>query len=150
MDRTEFEALRDLPEKIIPSDVRLTFSPRTDPVLTADDIGIINKASVDLILNLTYLPGRRGFKINVHARGIGPICRLEVNGPEHPGATRTHKHALRTNRCPNQNLHRDVVARPDLKGKTMLEVWREFCSMSSILHQGSLLCDGIDPSTEVL
>lgn len=150
MDRTEFEALRDLPEKIIEGDVHLTLNVHTAPVLAAEDVPIKNAANADLILNATYLPDRRGFKINVHARGLGPICRLEVNGPEHPGATRTHKHALKTPRCPMQNLHQDVKARPDLKGKTMLDVWREFCAMASITHKGNLLCDGVVPSDEVL
>jgi hypothetical protein len=88
MDRTEFEALRDLPAKTIEGDVRLAVNPRTDPVLTADDIPIVNAANVELTLNATYLPRRKALKINVHARGLGPICRLEVNGQEHPGATR--------------------------------------------------------------
>ncbi len=150
MDRTEFEALRDLPEKFIDGDVRLASSPHSSPVLTADDILIRNKASAGLILNMTYLPDRRGLKINVHVRGIGPICRLEINCPEHPGATRTHKHALRTNRCSQQNLQKDVVPRPDLKGRTMREVWLAFCENAKITHNGDLLCEGIDPRTEVL
>jgi hypothetical protein len=150
MDRTEFEALRDLSGKLIEGDVRLASSSHLGSVLAADDIPIRNSANTGLILNLTYLRARRGFKINVHVRGVGPICRLEVNGPEHPGATRTHKHALRTNRCPNRNLHADVTARPELQGKTMRDVWRTFCEMASITHQGDLLCEGIDPATEIL
>lgn len=150
MDRTEFEVLRDLQGKLIEGDVRLASSSHLGSVLAADDILIRNSANAGLILNLTYLPARRGFKINVHVRGVGPICRLEVNGPEHPGATRTHKHALRTSRCPNRNLHQDVAARPDLQGKTMQEVWRSFCEMASISHHGNLVCEGIDPAKEVL
>lgn len=150
MDRTEFEALRDLPAKMIEGDVRLAVNPRTDPVLTADDIPIVNAANVELILNATYLPRRKALKINVHARGLGPICRLEVNGQEHPGATRTHKHALKTPRCPAQNLHTDVKARPELRGKSLRDVWRIFCDQASITHRGALICEGLDAATEVL
>lgn len=150
MDRTEFEALRDLRAKTIEGDVCLALSPRTEPLLTADDIAIRNSVGVDLLLNATYLPRRKAFKINVHVRGIGPICRVEVNGPEHPGATRTHKHALKTSRCPGRNLHHDVQARPDLKGQSLRDVWRRFCDAAAITHRGELICEGIDPSAEIL
>lgn len=143
MDRTEFEALRDVSGKYIDGDVRLTGAPRTEPILCADDIPIHNIMGVPLMLNVTFNPRASAFKCNVHARGVGPICRLEINGAEHPGAGRTHKHALRTESCPRQNLHRDVTPRPDLNGATLEEAWTSFCKMAGIEHRGSFICDGI-------
>jgi hypothetical protein len=144
MDRTQFEALRDAAGKYIEGDVRLVTMPRVPLMLAAEEIVVHNSLGVSAMLNVTFHPEVGGFKCNVHVRGLGPICRLEINGPEHRGVGRTHKHALRTERCPRQNLHRDVTARPDLHGVSMKAAWELFCGMAFIDHRGSFSCDGVD------
>ena len=149
MDRTEFEALRDLPRKVIKDSVRLVLAPRTIPLCTADDVRIENSAGVDLTLNTNYTPATGRFVVNVHVRGVGPICRLCVNGAFHAGAGRTHKHAVTTARCAGRNLP-NAVARPDIQGQTMAAVWQAFCASAAIDHHGALLCDGADPTQVTL
>src|SRR5687768_10251274 len=134
MDRTEFEALRDLPGKYIDEDVRLVSGLKTAPVLCAEDVPLHNDMGIDAVITVTFNPEISAFKCNVHVRGVGPICRVEINGPEHPGSGRTHKHSLQTDRCPRQNLHRNVQPRPDLNGITLEEAWRKFCEMAKIVH----------------
>lgn len=48
-----------------------------------------------------------------------------------------HKHALLTERCPDRNLPDGVIARDELAGKTMQEVFAEFCRSASIRFEGS-------------
>ncbi len=45
MDRTEFEALRDLPGKTIHGDVSLALAPRTQPLCAVDDVPITPETS---------------------------------------------------------------------------------------------------------
>ncbi len=87
--------------------------------------------------------------VNVHARGVGPICRLCVKGTQHGGAGRTHKHAVKTAGCAAKNLP-TAEARPEFEGKTLVEVWRDFCAMGAINHDGSLRCADYDPTKVIL
>jgi hypothetical protein len=76
--------------------------------------------------------------VNVYALGTGPICRLDVDGTRHGEAGRSHKHALQTERCPDRNLPDGVVARADLAGRMMREVFDELCRIADISFSGAL------------
>lgn len=144
MNRTEFEYLRDLPDKVIGADLRLTQRKETSPAWVADGIVIENVAEVQLRLNITYNPETGSKTFNVHVPGVGPICRLDVDGTSHKDQGRTHKHSLKTERCPARNLPW-AVAMPALAGLPLLEVFRSFCEMANIRHEGSFE----DPSEEI-
>lgn len=75
--------------------------------------------------------------INVYVPGIGPICRLDVDGNAHRPAGRSHKHSLQAERCPDRNLP-DALDRSDLAGSSLREVFSEFCRMACISHHGQL------------
>jgi hypothetical protein len=136
MTRAEFEHLRDLPGKAIVGDIRLQEQRAVRPLLRAEDVRIENSAGVDLRLTLTYNPQTGSKSVNVHVPGLGPICRLEVDGQRHPPAGRSHKHSLRSADCPRANLPHDVAPRPELSGKLLHEVFEEFCRAANIEHGG--------------
>lgn len=136
MDRPTFEAIRDTLGKTIPEDIRFARRQAMAPALVVDGVRIENDAGVHLVLSMTYNP-RMGHKsINVHIPGIGPICRLDVDGPPHRPAGRSHKHALRTERCPDRNLPEAVIDRPDLSGRPWRVIFAAFCAMANISHTG--------------
>ena len=137
MDRTAFEALRDLPDKVIAADIKFARRQALAPVLVAEGIRIENSAGVDLVLTIQFNPTVGAKTVNVHVPGVGPICRLDVDGPAHRPAGRSHKHAVRSERCPDRNLPEAVTDRPELAGKSPREVFDEFCRMAKILHTGA-------------
>jgi len=138
MDRTMFEALRDLPEKSISADIRFARRQALAPLLVAEGIRIENSGDVELVLTVSYNPRVGSKTFNVHTPGLGPICRLDVDGPAHRPAGRSHKHSLQRERCPDRNLPDGVIDRPDLAGKTLREVFVEFCRMAKITHHGAI------------
>jgi hypothetical protein len=137
VDRTQFEALRDLPDKRILQDIRFSRRQATAPAVTADGIPIENSAGIDARLNITYNPEVGSKTFNVHVVGVGPICRVDVDGPAHRPAGRSHKHALRNDRCLDRNLPDEVHDRPDLSGKKLVELFEIFCQMAHIEHAGT-------------
>jgi len=139
MDRAEFEALRDLPGKMINGDIQFVAKKATLPVLVVEDLGIDNAQGVDLRMNLTYNPETSSLNINVHVRGIGPICRLDVNHTMHRPAGRTHKHTLQTDQCPDRNLPDNVADCGQLAGKPVEELFEIFCKLSHITHNGNFV-----------
>ena len=54
MDRSEFEKLRDLPDKEIIQDIRLEKIDKLRPLLTASNIKIENSLGHALKMNLNY------------------------------------------------------------------------------------------------
>ena len=137
MDRYAFEYIRDLHGKKIETDIRFERDTAIASVLTFKNVRIWNEPDHVLFLNGTYKPRLKTIIYNVRVEGLGPICRVCVNGVEHGNAGRTHKHSLLTEECARiENLARDVVARPDLEGLTAREVFRDFCVRSRILHTG--------------
>lgn len=136
MDRTTFEALRDLSDKAIDADIK--FSKRTSlaPLLVAEGIRIENAEGVDLVMSVYFNPEVGSKTINVHVPGVGPVCRLDVDGPAHRPAGRSHKHSLQGERCPDRNLPDGVIDRQDLAGNSVKEVFDEFCRMARIAHTG--------------
>jgi hypothetical protein len=144
VDRNEFETLRDLPGKQIDGDIRFSQQRQTSPFYTAD-VPLANSAGQELRVHMRCNPETGSKTINITAVGVGPICRLDVGGPEHPGAGREHKHALKTARCPEQNLHRDVTPRPELTGSSFRHVFEDFCQRAGITHMGTLYPPDEDP-----
>lgn len=136
MDRTTFEALRDMAGKTISADIRFARRQALAPALFAEGIPIENTGGVDLLLSITFNPVVGSKTFNVHAPGMGPICRLDVDGPPHRPAGRSHKHSLQGERCPDRNLPDGVTDRPDLAGKSVREVFDEFCRIAGISHTG--------------
>ena len=100
VDRKDFEALRDIPGKVIKTDIRLVPRRQTQPAMVADNIEIENSSGTVLKLNISYNPEVGSKTFNVTAVGIGPICRIDVDGTAHWPAGRSHKHSLQTERCP--------------------------------------------------
>lgn len=136
MDRSDFETLRDIPGKRISSDIRYARRQATAPVLVVDDVRIDHDGQGELRLHCSWNPETSMIVFNVHVPGVGPICRLCVDGPAHAPAGRSHKHALVTERCPGRNLPDGVVDRPDLSGQPVADVFTEFCRISNIEMHG--------------
>lgn len=139
MDRATFEAVRDIPGKLIRGDIRLVARSQSRPVLVAENIAIENSMGVMLLLNISYNPEVGSKTLNVTAGGIGPICRLDVDGPAHRPAGRSHKHSLQTERDPDRNLPDNVADRSDLAGTPIGELFAIFCQMAQISHQGRFI-----------
>jgi hypothetical protein len=137
VNRTEFDAIRDIPGKVIEGDIKFARRQATLPALTAENIAIVNTGGVELRLNITYNPDVGSKTFNVYVPGVGPICRLDVDGPAHRPAGRSHKHSVQIDRCSDRNLRDGVVDRPDLAGKTLADLFSEFCHMAKITHAGT-------------
>jgi hypothetical protein len=143
MNRTEFEALRDMTGKRVIGDIRLAQSRATHPLMVAENIRIENADGVDLRMSVTHNPEIGSTTVNVHVPGTGPVCRLDIDGPAHRPAGRCHKHSLQSERCPSRNLPDDVADRGDLSGKSAREVFEAFCAMARIVHEGTFVEPGI-------
>lgn len=136
VDRTQFETLRGLPGKVIRGDIRFANRRATHPAIVAEGIAIENTGGVDLRLNITFNPEVGSKSFNVHAVGVGPICRLDVDGTAHRPCGRSHKHSLQTDRCPDRNLPDSVVDRSDLSGQSVRALFGVFCELGNIEHEG--------------
>ena len=136
MNRSEFEALRSLPDKQITADIRFELKQATSPNLTFEDVPVENALQYEVILNGTFKPDLPSVTFNFVLRGVGPICRVCVNGALHSGAGRTHKHDLRRESDPRNNLP-EAVARPDLADLSVREVWEILLKQANIVHTGA-------------
>lgn len=134
MNRTEFEALRDLAGKVIRGDITFSSGRKAAPLMVAEDLHIENTQEVDARLTITYNPEVGSITFNVHVVGVGPICRLDVRGPMHRPAGRSHKHALKNDRCPDRNLPDEVEDRPELLASSTSDLFKEFCRLGTITH----------------
>jgi hypothetical protein len=137
VNRTEFEGLRDLADKVIRADIRFSKRQATMPALIAEGIAIENSSAVDLRLNITFNPEVGSKTFNVHVPGLGPVCRMDVDGPAHRPAGRSHKHALLSERCPERNLRDGVSDRPDLSGRSVRDLFDVFCELGNIRYEGT-------------
>lgn len=137
MDRQDFERLRDLPGKTIRGDIRLRQSRNMKTVYECDKIAI-EGTDVDLRMNIRHNIESGYTTINVVAAGQGPVCRVDVDGPVHHGAGRSHKHSLREAPCPGMNLPH-AEPRHDLNGRSPAEVLKDFCERARIDFQGVLV-----------
>src|SRR5689334_20990081 len=122
VNRHEFEALRDLPGKQISVDIQFLPNRATDPNLTFKDLPVENALGYILRCNGTYKPDIPSVTFNFFIPDIGPICRIDVNGPVHKPVGRTHKHSLKKDEDPRKNLPTPDAA-PAFEGKTPREVW---------------------------
>lgn len=139
MERTEFEALGDLPSKKIEATIRFTRSRNLSPTLVAEGVPISTGGGDLLSLNISYNPVVGSKTFNVVKPGVGPICRLDVDGPAHRPAGRSHKHSLQTARCPDRNLPDGVLDKPEYAGKTVGDLFDVFCQLAKIEFTGTLL-----------
>ncbi|MBI2569279.1 MAG: hypothetical protein HYV63_19855 [Candidatus Schekmanbacteria bacterium] len=137
MNRTDFEILRDFEGKRISQDIRFVRCAALYPVAEVGKLPIGNQSGTDLRMNLRFNPETESKTVNVFVPGTGPTCRLDVDGPRHGAAGRSHKHALRTERCPDRNLPDEVVPCPDLSGRSMREVFEQFCHLARIEFHGT-------------
>ncbi len=137
MTRLEFIQLRDLPGKTVEADIVWRSERGTRPNKIFNRILVKNSLGLEVWLNGTYKPVLPGITYNFVLVGTGPICRVVVNGPEHSGLGRTHKHDLQdpTDSEPARNLP-TAIARPDLDGKNARQVWDVLCRQANILHRG--------------
>lgn len=145
MNRREFEALRDIPGKVIRGDIRFVARQAITPAVVAENIEILNDHQVELRLTIHVNPEIGSKTFNVHVPGKGPICRLDVDGTAHRPAGRSHEHSLQSERCPDRNLADGVDDRPELSGKSLTELFGVFCAMAKISHDGLLVPPKEDP-----
>ncbi|MBK9753971.1 MAG: hypothetical protein IPO88_10770 [Nannocystis sp.] len=136
MNRRDFESLRALPGKTISGPIRLSQKQATHPLLTADRIPIENDQGITVWMNINYNPETGTKGINVTLAGEGPICRLDVDGAPHGDAGRSHKHAVLDEQSVRRGLRDGVRPRPDLSGKSLRQVFAEFCATANITHHG--------------
>lgn len=139
MDRDRFEQLRDLRGKRIDGDIRLTQRSDISAAWEAKNIVISNTGGLDVSLTVQFVPETGAKTLNVWVKGVGPICRLEVDSRPHKPAGRSHKHSLHTPDCPRDNLKREIVDRSDLNGQSLSAVFIAFCRMAGIDHTGALI-----------
>jgi hypothetical protein len=142
MQRAEFERLRDLPGKSIAEDIVLKRKKAGSPVLESGAVPISAESGILANLYLSVNEETDAKTVNIMIVGVGPICRLDVDGKVHRPAGRSNKHTLRTAECPAENLARDVIDRPDLAGISVDRVFAEFCEMAHIEFSGSLKFSG--------
>lgn len=138
MNRQEFEQLRDLPGKRIAADIAFVASKATSPNLTFDNIKVENDLGLDVYVNGTYKSEIPAFTFNFRVGQLGPICRVSVNNMHHKNVGRTHKNDLKDESDPRQNLP-FAIARQDLEGKSVRQVWEILCRQARIEHTGAFL-----------
>lgn len=136
MNRREFELLRDLPDKRIAADVRFAPARATDPNLTFSGIELENSAGWAVRVNGTYKPQIPSITFNFTIPDVGPICRVDINGPIHKPVGRTHKHSLRHDDDPRKNLP-TADAVPEFDRLTPREAWNLICESAHIRHDGT-------------
>lgn len=95
MDRNEFDALRNLRGKAIDGDVKFRADSRGSQVMRVKRIEVQNAIGWPVSIDAHYDPRFPKFVLNFSIDGIGPICRVCVNGTEHKDVGRFHKHELR-------------------------------------------------------
>jgi len=104
MDRALFEAVRDVPGKVIRGDIRLVGRRQTQPALVAENIVIENSSGVRLRLNINYNPEVGSKTFNVTVAGVGRFAAWMLTGPliipqDAATSTRYRLSAVRTATC---------------------------------------------------
>jgi hypothetical protein len=133
MNRTEFDELLGIPNKRVLGDIRF-IQGGAGPILQFQGISVENSLGWEISLNGSYNPLTGFIKFNFVAKGVGPICRVCVKGKVHNGS-RTHKHDLRYETCPTQNLPY-TIDRPDLENMNARQVWDDLCRRANLVHDG--------------
>ena len=137
MNQKEFETLRDLPNKTIDGDIVLQLSKTHTTSKRAEDVEVTNSLGLTITLDVTEKPDIPSYSFNFSAAGVGPICRLDINGTKHGEAGRTHKHELHHDTDPGRNLP-NAHALPALENATLESAWRWLCSAAQINHTGGI------------
>jgi hypothetical protein len=137
MNKNEFEVLRNLKDKFIEDDIEFQNVRGMGQNLTFEKIPVENSMGYKILLNGEYSPRLKKIKYNFVLSGIGPICRIEVNGQCHKDKCRNHKHELIKESDPERNLP-NAYPRPDLENKTPSELWEIVCKEAKIQHRGRL------------
>ncbi len=132
MNRNDFQALRHLDDKQVVDDIEFRGS---GPNLSFGNILVHNSMGHVILLNGAYSPRTKKVTYNFVLKDVGPICRVDVNGPVHRDKGRTHKHELTDEEDPQKNLP-EADARPDLEGKTPRQIWEVICREAKIGHKG--------------
>lgn len=146
MNRAGFEKLRDLAEKRISADISFVRKKSTSPLLVAEGVPIENAENAPLFMSIQYNPEVGSKTINVHAAGVGAICRLDIDGHNHRPHGRCHKHSLQSERCLLRNLpHAEPME--GLSGMPLLVVFKIFCEMAKIVHEGTF--EAVDSTDEL-
>jgi hypothetical protein len=138
ISRQDFESLRDLPNKTIKENIIFKEDKNVSPNLIFEKVKIHTSLDYEIELNGTYKPSHDSVTFNFIQRGVGPICRFDVNSTVHGDAGRTHKHSLHKESDQRGNLP-VAHSRPDLEGKSVEEIWKMICRQSKIQHQGRLI-----------
>jgi hypothetical protein len=138
MNRAEFIELRDLPGKRIVGDIALKRKKDSSIVFASGAVQIEADHGTLANLHLEYNEATDAKTVNVTIVGVGPVCRLDVDGKVHRPAGRSHKHALKMPECPSNNLPLAVIDRPDLAGQPIEHVFAEFCAMAHIEFNGEI------------
>lgn len=138
MNRNEFEALRSLQGKLISADITFAKQKPADNVFTFRDVPVENAMGLRVHLNGHYDPRIPKYGFNFTLHGIGPICRLDINGTAHGKVGRNHKHELlrETDPMPGINLPH-AVRRDDLASLAVEDAWRQLCREAGITHTGA-------------
>lgn len=134
MTRAEFEALLKSPGKSIRRPIELAPDPSQPRKLVAQAI-INNHDGDEAVIHVRFDTRTLSKTINVVVNGVGPICRLDVDGARHRTEGRHHKHDLRTERCPERNLP-EAVAGPELSGRSIEDIFSAFCHDAGIRNAG--------------
>ena len=137
VNRNEFETLRNLPNKTIECDIVLQLSKIHTTSKRAEDIVVTNSLGLSITLDVTEKPDIPSYTFNFSAAGVGPICRLDINGTTHGSAGRTHKHELHHDNDPGKNLP-TAHALPNLENATLETAWRWLCTQAQIHHDGNI------------
>ncbi|MDA1190121.1 MAG: hypothetical protein O3A46_00380 [Candidatus Poribacteria bacterium] len=143
MNRQEFVASRDLPGKVIRGDIRFEPEESDENVFRFRGIPVENALDWDVTVHGRFHAIRRSVTFVFVESKTGAICRLDVNSKVHRKVGQTHKHDLRYENDPSVNLP-TAVARPDLHGKRVGEIWTILCEQAKITHEGRF----IDPFPE--
>jgi hypothetical protein len=135
MNRQEFQQIRDLPEKKISVDIVWSAPRDSKPNIIFEQVPVENSLQWDIILNGTFKREIPSCTFNFVLRGTGPICRVEVNATIHEDVGRNHKHELRKDTDPRNNLP-SAIRRDDLVGKSAREIFEVLCKEANIIHTG--------------
>jgi hypothetical protein len=140
MDRAEFEALLNRPGKRISEPIALAPDALQPRKLIARGV-IRTSDGFEATLHVRFDSRTFSKTINVVVDGVGPICRLDVDGARHRTEGRNHKHDLRSERCPQRNLP-EAVARPELSGRSVEDIFSIFCREAGIRNEGLVGLEG--------
>jgi hypothetical protein len=141
MMRAEFEALLKSAGKTISGPIELSPDPSQPRKLVAQGT-ISNDDGDEAVIHVRFDTRTLSKTINVVVSGVGPICRLDVDGARHRTEGRHHKHDLRTERCPERNLP-EAVARPELSRRSIEDVFSVFCHEAGIRNAGLITRRGL-------